>query len=176
MVAGWMALIVHSWPKSKRTSSLVRLRTSSVLDLVLLVGQVQMSFGTLLGHHHHADDTTRATIPLDGLLQGALDKLDGVLLLHALFPVVVAVAVDVGRSGTADGVGLLVQRTAEGNGVDLTAVSLVPAGDDETRTEKLFVSMSFLSAASHAPRHVCRRSQTSLVDGSLTYLSWSLLL
>lgn len=77
-------------------------------DLVVLVGEVQVSIRPLLRHDHHADDATGATIPLDSLPQGALDEVHSIFLLHAFLPVCVTVTVDVRRAGTADRVGLLV--------------------------------------------------------------------
>lgn len=67
-----------------------------------------MPVGALLGEDDHADDTTRAAVPLDSLGQRTLHEVDGVGLLHALFPVRITVSVDVRRTGPADGVGLLV--------------------------------------------------------------------
>ena len=79
---------------------------------VVLVRQVQVAIGALPGEDDHADDAAGAAVPLDGLAQGTLDEGHGVRLLHTLLPVRVAVAVDVGRPGTADRVRLLVQRAA----------------------------------------------------------------
>ncbi len=101
-------------------------------DRVLLVGKVQVPVGALLCQDHHADDAAGAAVPLDGLPQGALDEVDGLLLLHALLPIRVTVAVDVGRARAADRVRLLVQGAAEGHRVDLSAVPLVPSRDDKT--------------------------------------------
>jgi hypothetical protein len=81
--------------------------------------------------HNHADDAAGAAVPLYRLGQRALDKRHGLGLLHALLPVRVAVSVDVGRPGAANGVGLLVEGASEGDGVDLAAVAFVPARDDE---------------------------------------------
>lgn len=104
---------------------------SSVTLLVVGVREVQVPVGPLLREHHHADDAARAAVPLDRLLQRALDKVDRLGLLHAFPPVRVAVAVDVRRPGPANGVRLLVQRAAQRDRVYLSAVALVPARDDE---------------------------------------------
>jgi hypothetical protein len=90
-----------------------------------------VAVGALPGEDDHADDAAGAAIPLDGLLQGALDEVDGLLLGHALLPVRVAVTVDVRRPRAADGVRLLVQRAPERYRVDLPAVPLVPPRDDQ---------------------------------------------
>lgn len=102
-----------------------------------------MPHGTLGRQHHQPDDTARAAIPFDGLLQGAPDKADPFLLRHVLLPVVIAVAVDVGRAGPANGVCLLVERSSEGNLVDLTTVSGVVSSDDDAGTIE--------SAGGHSP-------------------------
>lgn len=94
-----------------------------------------MPVGAALGQDHHANHTTRAAIPLDCLGQGALDKVDGVVLLHVFAPVGVAVAVYVAGPGACDGVCLLVEGASEGDAVDLSAVALVPAGDDDAGAE-----------------------------------------
>lgn len=107
-----------------------------VPHLVLRVRQIQMPVGALGRQHHHANDTARAAVPPDGLLQGALDEVDGLGLLHALFPVGVAVSVDVGRARAADGVRALVQRTSKRDAVNLAAVALVPACDNEAGAGK----------------------------------------
>lgn len=79
-----------------------------VLDRVALIREVQMPVGALGRQHDHANDAAGATVPLDGLRQRALDKLDGVRLLHSLSPVRVTVSVDVGRTRTANRICLLV--------------------------------------------------------------------
>lgn len=91
-----------------------------------------MPVGPLGREHHHPDDAAGAAVPLDGLPQCALDKLDRLRLLHALPPVRVTVAVDVSRPGAADGVRLLVERAAQWDRVDLSAVPLIPARDDKS--------------------------------------------
>lgn len=63
---------------------------------VAIVRQVEMSLCALCGEDDHADHTAGTAVPLDGLSQRALDKVDALLLGHALLPVCVAVAVDVG--------------------------------------------------------------------------------
>lgn len=107
-----------------------------VPHLIVLVGQIQVPIGALLGEDDHADNTARAAVPLDGLAQGALDKIDGLVFLHILLPISIAVAVDVGRAGAADRIRLLVQRAAQGNLVNLATMPLVPAGDDEAGAAK----------------------------------------
>lgn len=99
--------------------------------LITRVRQVQVSIRTLSRQYHHADHTARAAIPPNSLLQRFLDKVHCLLLLHALSPVGVTVTVDIGGTGTADGIRLFVQRPAQGNAVDLSAVALVPARDNE---------------------------------------------
>jgi hypothetical protein len=91
-----------------------------------------MPVRTLLCQHDHTDDTARASIPLDSFLQSALDEVDRIFLLHTLLPVGIAVTVNVCRTRTADGICLLVQRASQGDRVDLAAMSLVPASDDES--------------------------------------------
>lgn len=98
------------------------------------VGEVQVSVRSLLGENNHTDDTTRTTIPLDSLPQSSLDKVDCIILLHTLSPVGITVTVDVSRSGTTNGVRLLVKGTAQRNGVDLTTKSLIPASNNQTST------------------------------------------
>jgi hypothetical protein len=104
------------------------------IALVILVGEKDLPLWTSLGEHDHADDTTRAAVPLDSLRQGALHKRDSFTLIHSVLPVRVAVSVDVGGSRAADGVRLLVQRTAERDRVYLTALALVPTRDDDACT------------------------------------------
>lgn len=122
------------------TSHQPRITTSLVPHTVVRVRQVQVPIRALLRQHHHPDDTAGAAVPLDGLPQRALNERHGLVLLHALPPVRVAVTVDVRRAGPADRVGLLVQGAAEGDGVDLAAEALVPAGDDEARPRLLSAS------------------------------------
>jgi len=98
---------------------------------VIRIRQIQVPVRALGRQHHHANDTTRAAIPLDRLLQRLLHKPHSIGLLHALPPVGVAETVDVCRARTADRVRLLVEGSAEGDAVDLAAVTLVPACDDE---------------------------------------------
>ena len=62
---------------------------------VVLVWEVQVALCAIGRQHHHTDYTTRASVPLDGLSERALDELDALLLCHALLPVGVAVSVDV---------------------------------------------------------------------------------
>lgn len=69
--------------------------TLLVSHLVLAIRQVQVPVRTLGREHHHANDTTRAAVPPDRLLERTLDKVHSLCLLHALLPVIVAVAVDV---------------------------------------------------------------------------------
>ena len=65
------------------------------IDLVVVIRQVQMPDSTLLGQHNHADNSSGAAIPLDGLGERHLDEVDGLLLLHVLLPVLVGETVDV---------------------------------------------------------------------------------
>lgn len=101
---------------------------------ILLVGvirQIQMPDCSLLSEHHHSYDTSRASVPLDGLLQRAFDELDGSSLVHTLLPICVTITIDVCRARTSDRIRLLVQRTAERYRVDLAAVSFVPTSNDK---------------------------------------------
>lgn len=102
--------------------------------LITRVRQVQVPIRPLGRQHHHANDTARAAIPPDSLLQRILDEVNCLLLLHTLLPVRVAVAIDVGGARTSDRVGLFVQGTAQGNAVYLATVALVPACDDKSGT------------------------------------------
>lgn len=79
-----------------------------VTDGVLCIWEIQMSVRTLRRQNHHADHTTRATIPLDCLSQSTLDEADGLFLVHSFLPVGIAVSVDVGRTGSSNGIRLLV--------------------------------------------------------------------
>lgn len=110
--------------------------TLLVPHLVLAIWQVQVPIRTLGREHNHADDTTRATVPPDSLLQRALDKVHRLRFLHTLLPVVVAVTVDVCRTGPADRVRTLVQRATQGNAVYLTTMTLVPSSNNETGAVK----------------------------------------
>lgn len=80
-----------------------------VPHLVLAIRQVQVPVRTLGREDHHANDTTRAAVPPDRLLERALDELHRLRFFHALLPVVIAVTIDICRSGPADRVGALVQ-------------------------------------------------------------------
>lgn len=91
-----------------------------------------MSRGPGLGQNDEPDHAAAAAVPLDGLAQGAFDEFDALRFGHAVFPVGVAVAVDVGAARAADGVGLLVKRSTEGDAVDGSAVSGVVACDDHS--------------------------------------------
>lgn len=75
---------------------------------VAVVGQVKVPHCPLLGQDHQSNDTTRASIPLDRLLQGAPHEINTLLLGHLLLPVCVGIAVDVGRARTTDRERLLV--------------------------------------------------------------------
>ena len=101
-----------------------------------------MSICPLGRQYYHAYNTTRAAIPSDSLLQRLLDEADCLLLVHTLPPVCVAVAVDVGGAGTANGVGLFVQRTAQRDAVDLATVALVPACNNETGATRIECQLS----------------------------------
>lgn len=79
---------------------------------VVLVWQIQMSLRACGREHYHTNHTTRASVPLDGLRERTLDKLDALIFCHVLLPVCVTVSVDVCRPGTADRVRLLVQGTS----------------------------------------------------------------
>lgn len=71
---------------------------------IVRVGEIQVSVRTVLGENHHADDTSRAAVPLDGLPQCSLDEVDSIVLLHTLSPVGITVSVDVGRSRATNGI------------------------------------------------------------------------
>jgi hypothetical protein len=101
---------------------------------VVGVREVQVSVCSFLGENNHTNNTTGAAIPLDGLPQSSLDEVDRIVLLHALSPVGVTVAVDVSRSGSTNGIRLLVERTTQRNGVDLTTESLIPTSNNQTGT------------------------------------------
>lgn len=88
-----------------------------------------MPYGPGFGQNHKPDHAAATAVPLDGLAQGALDELDALGFGHAVFPVGVTVAVDVGAAGASDGVGLLVERATERDAVDRSAVSRVVACD-----------------------------------------------
>ena len=102
---------------------------------VAIVGQIQVSLSTLGRQDDHANDTTRASVPFDGLPQRPLDERNALFLAHAFLPVGVAVSVDVRRSRACNSVRLFVQGAAEGYRVYLAAMSLVPACDDDTGAE-----------------------------------------
>lgn len=91
-----------------------------------------MPVRTLRRQDHHANDTAGAAIPPNSLLERPFDEINCLLLLHTLLPICVAVAVNVGRSGSSNRIGLLVQRAAKGNAVDLASVTLVPARNNQT--------------------------------------------
>lgn len=65
---------------------------------VVGIREIQVSVRAVLGEDDHTNDTTRATVPLDGLPQGSLDEVDCIILLHALSPVGITVTIDVSRS------------------------------------------------------------------------------
>jgi hypothetical protein len=101
---------------------------------ISIIRQVQMPDCALPRQHDHPDDTARATVPLDGLLQRLLDELDALVLAHVVLPVRIAEAVDVRRSGSADRIGLLVQRAAEWDTVDGATGSFVVSGKNYSCT------------------------------------------
>lgn len=101
---------------------------------VVGVREIQVSVRSLLSENNHTNDTTGAAIPLDSLSQGSLDEVDSIVLLHALSPVGITVTVDISRSRTTNGVRLLVKRTSQRNGVNLTTESLIPASNNQTGT------------------------------------------
>ena len=80
-----------------------------------------------LRKHNHPDHAPRAAVPSYCLPERVLDKIHAFCFGHVLFPVGVAVAVDVGAAGAADCVGLFVEGAAEGDAVDLRG--LLALGD-----------------------------------------------
>ena len=62
-------------------------------------------------------------------------QLDAFLLGHVLAVVGVHESVEVGAARTADGGRLPDKRATDGNGVDLTALVLVPTGDNDASGE-----------------------------------------
>ena len=106
---------------------------------VAVIRQIEMSDGAVLGQHHKANDTTRATIPFDCLLQGAPHKVNALLLRHLFPPVGIGITVDVGRSRTTDGERLLVKGSSQRYRVHLTTVSCVPTSENDTRTRIMSV-------------------------------------
>lgn len=101
---------------------------------VVGIRQVQVSVCSFLGKDDHTNDTTGASVPLDSLPQSPLDEVDSVILLHTLSPVGITVTVDVSRSRTTDGIGLLMEGTTQGDGVDLATESLIPTSNNQTGT------------------------------------------
>ena len=123
-----------------------------------------MSYRAFGCQHHHADDPSRAAVPLDGLLESALDKGDPLLFRHVLLPVRVTVAVYVGRARAADRVRLLVERAAEGDGVNLPAVPVVVTCDDDAGAEEMPWGQRY-----------CYHVRADTKEEETSYLSWSLL-
>ena len=113
---------------------------------VAVVRQIKMSHSTILGQDHKANDTARATIPLDRLLQSTPHKVDTFLLCHLFPPVGIGITVDVGRARTTDSERLLVKGSSQRYREHLTTVSWVPSGENDTRTIK---SISVWIASKH---------------------------
>lgn len=88
-----------------------------------------MPGGAGVGQNHKPNHAAATAVPLYGFAQCALDELDALGFGHTVFPVGVAVAVDVGAARAANGVGLLVKRATERDAVDRSAVSGVVACD-----------------------------------------------
>lgn len=101
---------------------------------VVGVRKIQVPHSTRLGQNNQPNNTTRATIPLDRLLQCTAHKVDALLFCHLLPPVRISITVDVGRARAADRKRLLVERSAQRNRVYLATVSRVVSGDDNART------------------------------------------
>ena len=121
--------------------------------LIFSIGHVKMPHSTLRRQDDHADNTTRTAVPLDRLLQRSFHEIHALFLVHVFSPVGIAVAVDVRRTGTADGVCLLVKRAAERNGVDLASVAAVVACDDHTSTVAMLVLLNYpLKGETHSPQ------------------------
>lgn len=75
---------------------------------VAIVREVEVPHSSLLGQDNQSDDTARAPIPLDRLLQCTPHKVDALFLCHLLLPVRIGVTVDIGRARASDREGLLV--------------------------------------------------------------------
>lgn len=101
----YVVSLIHILPP--RLDRLLLART-----FVVLVWQVQMSLRACGREHYHANHTSRASVPLDGLRKRTLDELDALLFCHVLLPVCITISVDVCGPRTADRVRLLVQRTS----------------------------------------------------------------
>lgn len=108
---------------------------------VAVVREVKMSHGTILGQNHQTNNTTRATIPLDRLLQSTPHKVNTLLFRHLFPPVGIGITVDVGRARTTNSERLLVKGSSQRYRVHLTTVSWVPSGENDTRTRKSIISM-----------------------------------
>jgi len=91
-----------------------------------------MPDSSLRRQYNHTNHTTRTAVPLDRLLQRLFDEIDALFFRHVLFPVGITITVDVRRSGTANRVGLFVERTTERDGIHLAAVALIVTSDDDT--------------------------------------------
>lgn len=88
-----------------------------------------MSDSALSCQDHQPYYSSAAAVPFNRFPKGPLDEFYALGFWHAFFPEGVAVAVDVGAAGSADGVGLFVEWTAEGDAVDGAAVEGVVACD-----------------------------------------------
>src|SRR5207302_821300 len=76
------------------------------IPLVIFIGEENFPFRSSLTQHHHADHPPRASVPLDSLRQSALHKLDSFHLRHPIFPVRVAITVDIRRPRPANRIAL----------------------------------------------------------------------
>ena len=83
--------------------------------------------------------TAGAAVPLDGERDALEHEVERGVLGEPLAVVGVHVAVDEAGAGAADGGLLANEHAAEGDGVDLATLDLVPAGDDDAGAEGVAV-------------------------------------
>src|SRR2546421_11994249 len=102
---------------------------------VSIVGEIQVPNRTFGSQNYHPDHPSRTSVPLDRFLQCAFDKLHSFFFSHPLFPVCIAVAVDIGRSRTTNGIRLLVKGATQWYRVDLSAMSSIVACNDHAGTK-----------------------------------------
>ena len=82
---------------------------------------------------------------------------------HPRLEVRVAEAIDVGRARAANRVRPLEERAADGDGVDLAALDLVPAGDEDARGEHVLVVVAQLAEEVGRRLHLGRLAVLHLV-------------